>query len=306
VIVVSDGSTDDTRQVVESYQGRSKNIRFIEQANLGPSVARNLGITSAVNDVIVFLDDDVEPIPEFLERHRDWHAKGSSYAVIGPMLPDPALKRTEPVWINWEHNKLQRVYTMFQEGGAYPDGKGGAHHFYSGNASIYRKWLVKSGGFDTRYKRQEDVELASRLEKSFGIQFQFEFQAVGIHRPSRSFTSWLKIPREYGKLDAWRLCEGTASLEEIQHNFDNRHFLTKMANSIVRIGPIGAIMVNNVLKLSVLSATRLNMRRAAEMLLSGLYSTAYYEAFLAERAALDGKAKTPDVGSPSSTGSALL
>src|SRR5690242_8167475 len=62
VIVVSDGSTDKTEEVLKTYAVAAPfRLRFFTQANSGPSVARNRGVQESTGEVIVFLDDDVEP-----------------------------------------------------------------------------------------------------------------------------------------------------------------------------------------------------------------------------------------------------
>src|SRR5579859_3268611 len=68
VIVVSDGATDGTGDAVRALS-TSYRLRCLEQVNSGPSVARNHGARAACGEVVVYLDDDVEPLPRFLERH---------------------------------------------------------------------------------------------------------------------------------------------------------------------------------------------------------------------------------------------
>lgn len=65
VIVVNDGSTDNTAEVVGRFNGR---VRYLEQANGGPAVARNAGIRAARGDVLAFLDADDWWAPDRLER----------------------------------------------------------------------------------------------------------------------------------------------------------------------------------------------------------------------------------------------
>src|SRR5262249_13405999 len=55
VIIVDDGSTDDTRAVVEQF---GSNVTYICQRNRGPSGSRNTGIVAATGDWIAFLDHD--------------------------------------------------------------------------------------------------------------------------------------------------------------------------------------------------------------------------------------------------------
>ena len=65
IIVVDDGSTDDTRKRVGNYGDM---VRCIYQDNKGPSTARNNGIKNAKGDLIAFLDSDDTWHPEKLEK----------------------------------------------------------------------------------------------------------------------------------------------------------------------------------------------------------------------------------------------
>lgn len=65
IIIIDDGSTDGTAQVVKSYGDK---VQYIYQENSGASVARNTGIKAATSDWIAFLDGDDEWLVEYLER----------------------------------------------------------------------------------------------------------------------------------------------------------------------------------------------------------------------------------------------
>ncbi len=67
LIVVNDGSTDTTEQIVRQF--RDPRIRMEFQANAGPSAARNRGIQSAKGQFIIFLDADDAMTPEFIADH---------------------------------------------------------------------------------------------------------------------------------------------------------------------------------------------------------------------------------------------
>ncbi len=67
IIVVDDGSTDDTVELAASLGGR---IRFLTQANRGPGPARNLGARHAIGEYLVFLDSDDLLFPWTLEVYR--------------------------------------------------------------------------------------------------------------------------------------------------------------------------------------------------------------------------------------------
>src|SRR3990172_1983562 len=63
LIVVDDGSTDDTRQVIESYGSK---VKYYYQENRGPSAARNLGVRNASGDWIAIQDSDDLATPDYL------------------------------------------------------------------------------------------------------------------------------------------------------------------------------------------------------------------------------------------------
>ena len=76
IIVVDDGSTDDTAEIVERYADRG--VRYIYKENGGPSSARNLGIKESAGELIAFLDADDRWAPDKLARqveHLRLHPK---------------------------------------------------------------------------------------------------------------------------------------------------------------------------------------------------------------------------------------
>jgi glycosyltransferase involved in cell wall biosynthesis len=81
VIVVDDGSTDDTATVAgEEYPF---SLRYIWQENSGDAAARNRGVEASRGELLVFLDDDVLAAPDYLFRLREAHRAADNRIVVG-------------------------------------------------------------------------------------------------------------------------------------------------------------------------------------------------------------------------------
>ena len=78
VVVVDDGSTDHTREVLEGYRQKTDRIQIIYQENAGVTAARMAGVCAASGDWIGFMDSDDEVEPEmFALLHGNAEESGS-------------------------------------------------------------------------------------------------------------------------------------------------------------------------------------------------------------------------------------
>jgi glycosyltransferase involved in cell wall biosynthesis len=221
VIIVSDGSTDGTHEYLSTIQTPLA-LRFVPQANAGPAAARNNGIRNAQSDVILFIDDDVVPSPQLVAEHMRLQEGKANLVVLGPMLNPPGFAFAP--WVAWEQAMLEKQYAAMRRG----DWEATARQFYTGNTSLPRQMLLQSGGFDERFRRAEDIELAYRLEKQ-GATFTFTMAAVGYHYAERSFSSWLQIPYTYGRYEIIFSREGQSHLLNFVHKeFNGRNLLTRV------------------------------------------------------------------------------
>lgn len=67
VIIINDGSTDNSKEILDSYKENTK-IRIIEQSNHGLSYSRNIGVKYATGDYILFVDSDDFILPDLLKK----------------------------------------------------------------------------------------------------------------------------------------------------------------------------------------------------------------------------------------------
>jgi len=201
----------------------------------GPAAARNRGIDEAAGTVIVFIDDDVVPDPQLLAQHLAVHETDPMAVVMGPLLAPERFQQSP--WTQWEAEMLERQYRDIARAKWSPS----ARQFYTGNASVKRSHLASVGGFDTGFRRAEDIDLAYRL-KAAGLNFRFAETAKAWHQASRSLASWLRIPRLYGEADVAMHRAGRArTLNFMAWEFNwRRPQLRKLASLCVGRRPIVA------------------------------------------------------------------
>ena len=68
LVLVDDGSLDNSREIMSEYSERDSRIRLVHQDNSGPGAARNAGIEHSTGDYLVFLDSDDRLVPNYLSR----------------------------------------------------------------------------------------------------------------------------------------------------------------------------------------------------------------------------------------------
>jgi GT2 family glycosyltransferase len=271
VVVVSDGATDGTDEFVSAVE-MPYELVFVSQPNRGPAAARNRAVALASSQLLVFLDDDVIPTPELIEQHLVTHAQDpGALVVVGPMLDPPGYRRSPLV--RWEQAMLYKQYDAMRRGD-YP---ATYRQFYTGNASVSRERLLDAGGFDERFRRAEDVELAYRLHVN-GAKFVFNERAVGHHYAERSFASWIRTAHDYGRNDIVFTREHGCRdrLFAAQWEFHGRHVLTRFLTGTC----IGRPRLESSLRWPargiVAVAERLGLEGLTKFVLSGLYNTSYY------------------------------
>jgi GT2 family glycosyltransferase len=224
VVVISDGSTDGTDEHLRD-PALELDLLFVTQANQGPAAARNHGIKRASGEYVLFLDDDVVPAPELLAEHMRLHRAEKDLVVMGPMLTPGDF--TMAPWVAWEQAMLYKQYAAMEEGDWSPT----ARQFFTGNTSLARRHLVAAGGFDERFRRAEDAQLAYRLDH-MGVRFVFNPRAIGYHYAERSFRSWMAIPYAYGRNDVIFAREfGQPIVATVKQEFKERNLLIR---SLVR------------------------------------------------------------------------
>ena len=174
VIVIDDGSSDTTREVVNSFAGRLP-LRYFYQNNAGLAAAKNHGIYAAKGRILFFFDDDDIATPRLLEEHLRSHQKyaDESYAVLNYTTWSPRLKVTPLMKFITEVGCFQFSYPNIQPGSVL-DYK----YFWGGRSSCKRSFLIEHGVFNPIFRFIcEDIELGHRLSHQ-GLKVVYNATAV--------------------------------------------------------------------------------------------------------------------------------
>src|SRR4030042_3888930 len=87
VLLVDNGSTDNTREVCESYRTLLPNFQYLYDSQAGLHVGRHLGMKRAKADTLVYTDDDIEAFPTWLEGVAEAFCNKQVVLVGGKNLP---------------------------------------------------------------------------------------------------------------------------------------------------------------------------------------------------------------------------
>lgn len=155
VVVVVDGSTDQTAELIDSYRDRLPLRQVRHSEPRGTAVALTDGFNAAQGTYLIRCDDDLTPSPTFVADHVAAHAGQSNRAVIGltrdVFAPTPyALAYGQPA------NDRARTAAY-----ARPESDRWMH--WAANNSLHREAWARSGGFDPQFVYGEDFELGYRL-----------------------------------------------------------------------------------------------------------------------------------------------
>ncbi len=192
IVVVNDGSTDDTAEYLAAAEAApdSRLVVVSPGHNVGRAKARNLGARAAQGRFIVFLDDDIVAPSGLLAAHlelllaRD-HCGTIGYAVTAERLVD-----------------APHFYYMDSRGTArLAAGPAPARYFVTQNAAVPREAFLAIGGFDENFSAYgfEDMEVAFRLEDEMGLRFRVLPSPVPSHVHHHTVSEYFAKKVECGR-----------------------------------------------------------------------------------------------------------
>jgi len=189
VIVVDDGSTDETAAIAKRF-----GVQLIQQSNAGPAAARNTGALAAGGEIVAFTDADCVPAPDWL-------------AQLCRPFNDPQVVGAKGTYRT--HNKslvarfVQQEYEQkYQRLARQPQ-----IDFIDTYSAAYRRDVfLQNGGFDITFPvpSAEDVELSFRLAHK-GYVMVFAPEAMVYHQHDNTIGEYLRRKYPYGYWRAYFL-----------------------------------------------------------------------------------------------------
>jgi glycosyltransferase involved in cell wall biosynthesis len=186
VIVVDDGSTDGTADIVREYD-----VRPIRTENRGLSNARNEGMEAANGEIVAYLDDDSYPDPHWLKYLASTFAATNHAGVGGPNFP-PAVDGPIADCVANAPGGPVHVLLSDRE----------AEHIPGCNMAFRKVCLEAIGGFDAQFRvAGDDVDVCWRLQER-GWTLGFHPAAMVWHHRRNSVRAYWKQQRGYGRAEA--------------------------------------------------------------------------------------------------------
>jgi glycosyltransferase involved in cell wall biosynthesis len=199
LLVVDNGSDDDTAGTVRSTRATNMPIRYLYEARRGQSNARNRGLAEARGDIFLFTDDDVRPAPNWAEGMCGPIREGKADAIAGGVLLAPELERP---WMTPMHRAWLAASSRLDP--CNPQQMIGA------NMAFARDVLARVPGFDPELGPGatgggDDLLFSFQLkEAGFRIKSALDVAVVHHFQPIRlSRAQWLAAAQSHADTQAY-------------------------------------------------------------------------------------------------------
>lgn len=162
LVVVDDGSTDNTKEVVASFN--DPRISYIYQENAERSVARNKGIAHSTGDWICFLDSDDEYQPDYLQELAKFieNQKPSPGLIATGLITQQGQITKKKAFLALQKNVLEEIGSKF---------------LIPTQVCVHRSVLEKDQ-FDVRFRLWEDTHLWLRIAAQYPVYQIEEYTAI--------------------------------------------------------------------------------------------------------------------------------
>lgn len=185
LIVVDDGSIDDTKQIVEKYQRLSNKVKYFYQTNKGISAARNKGIAESMGQFITFLDSDDAAGRDCLKLLLQGFENDTIYITTGKILPFTP------------YTLIQSILALRHEDDSCLSGKEYRNTFPITNTMVRKTIFKDVGNFDENMRNGEDDDFINRVKLST-LKIMYVPEANVFYRYRENFKELMRQKYYYG------------------------------------------------------------------------------------------------------------
>lgn len=179
VVVVDDGSTDDTPQLLAELAATHPNLRPVRIPNSGTDGARRTGVARSTGEVVLLLDDDVRPSPRLVTGHAERHAAERGVVVVGYMPTELSSRRRAGDFATALYaDEYERVVSGYER-----DRRTILTSLWNGNVSIRRSDYLRAhvGERWPHAGYHEDANFGIACLRA-GLEGRFDRELKGGHR----------------------------------------------------------------------------------------------------------------------------
>lgn len=276
VIVIDDGSTDDTTKVIDSFQVKSVYLRQTQ----GASACRNRGVKEARGELIAFIDSDCQIDPNWLKELVSYF-QNEQVGIVGGYV---ASSHTESIL-----GRYESVSSPLNMGPRSFMGMNDSSTLYvpTCNLIVRKKAFIDVGGFAEELKVGEDVDLCWRLRKHDWLLLYVP-QGKVMHSDRSSPLRMLKRRYDYGTSEAILSLRHRDKKKNLSFVLPYAVFYGLVSLYIIvsswlplaiGLGILGIDIVRKIMRLSRMGLLGLNWIKIAGKVGRAYFSCSYYLSF---------------------------
>lgn len=197
VVLVDDGSTDNSVKIMESATARQRNIQIVRQSNLGRAAARNRGASEARGNFLVFLDNDIIPSASFIPRIEYIHSLHPMSWITGSVIQD-IIECPHRDFLIFRARLDYRAHAEPSN----PLGLANVTSFSTQQLGVSRDEFFRVGGFDETLRDCEDFDLSVRAIDLGGTIIHDTMNVVR-HADYANIDQFIQRQIEYSRARYW-------------------------------------------------------------------------------------------------------